>query len=124
MIKVQLDSIVNSLSALTKLSVLDLKPSILREVKKLLKKVPEETKLFEEIRMQKAKEYGILDTEKNQYVFDVEKAELFNNAIKELLLVEIELNVNKLEFSDIFDEKTKFDAKSLLDLDWLINDYH
>lgn len=118
MMKVLLHKLIDAAKSLSDLSSKNLPVSTSFKLSKVIRKVDEESKLFEEVRIKKAAELGTISEDGKMYVFSEENNKIFSDQIKALLLSEISLDVDPIPLSSLGD--IQIEPKSLVFLDWLV----
>ena len=106
----------SSAQALNDLAKLSFKATKAFELKTFLKAVEAEVKIFDETRLEKAKELGTLEGE--QYKFDEEGAKKFNEEMTALGDKDIAIDVPVITKEDLGEQSVTI--ATLAQLDWLI----
>ena len=128
MIEVKVGELVNSTNILRKLSTMELKGAVAFEVGRLVKRIEEELKLFDETRGALIQKYASRDNEgnliinptTNEYVFTTENMIEFRKELEALLDKEVELNAKKIQLQDI--SELNFTPAELIELEPLIEE--
>jgi hypothetical protein len=114
----KLGTLASSFRALAEIRALKLKAVKAFELKAFFKRVEGEVKLYDEARIEKAKEFGTLDEEKDMYAFTDENAKKFNEEMAALNDKEIAIDIPVLTPADLGDQEVSVEA--LDQLEWLI----
>ena len=108
MIKIKLDSLINSVEALQKLSQTEMKAKLAWQVTRLLKAADAEIQQFNETRMNLIKKYGekdengeIVVDEKNNCKIAEDKVSDFTKELTDLAESEVEINANMIKIDDL-----------------------
>lgn len=128
MIEVKVGELVNSTNILRKLSTMELKGAVAFEVGRLVKRIEEELKLFDETRGALIQKYAsrdeegnlIINSTTNEYVFTTENMIEFRKELEALLDKEVELNAKKIQLQDI--SELNFTPAELIELEPLIEE--
>lgn len=104
--------LLNAVNAFKELSERDISFKVGYNIAKIIKKIDVELEYFEKKRMEFLKEYGDPETFESQNIrIKEENLEKFNSKIKELMEVEIELDIKKMRLDDL--EEIKFSSKNI-----------
>ncbi len=108
MIKVKLNTLLDSLSILKELANKELKGRTAFQLGKLIKKVDEEYSLFNETREKLLNKYAAKDEngsykigENNEYTFENNNYQLFMEEISSIINTEIEIEASPIKLEDI-----------------------
>ena len=108
MIKVKIADLINGTDALRKLSEKDFKAKTAWAIARLLKAAEVEIQSFNETRMELIKKYGekdengkLITDENNNCKILPASIEAFSNELNELIMTEVEINANKIDFATL-----------------------
>lgn len=110
MIEVQVKDIVNSAEIFSALSQKKLNMRMAYQLAKIIKEVQKEFELFQETRMKLINEYAERDEdgqlrvdENNNFTIPKEKIQDFQKELNELLEMQVELQINKINLDELED---------------------
>lgn len=122
---ITLQKIIESQSGLSKLIDSKLPIKISYKVSKMINKIQPEVRVYEETRQRLVRELGQEDTETKTISVKPENLEKFQNELKKLLEVEVDLTfglTKEIEKISIQDLDISIEPKELLALDWLLTE--
>lgn len=128
MIKITNRQLENKINILRKLSDMKLPVKVSYAIAKNIKEIEKELNIFLEEKMKLIKEYALKDehgnpkVENNQYIFPSGKEDECNSKYTELLEIEIELNIRKVNAEDLINSDVEFTANELLELEFMLNE--
>lgn len=88
--------------------------------------INKELKIYEEEKMKIIKECALKDEsgnpkiENNQYVLIEDKKEVFSEKVNELLDIEVDLDVRKINVNELLNSNVDFTPSELVELDFMI----
>lgn len=99
-----------------------LKTSTNWKIMKNLKKIQEETQIFETFKAEKIKQYGKFDEEQNDYILtqDNENYAVVVSELEELLNQTVNLDIQKIKLEEI--ENVELNVQQLFKIEWMIEE--
>lgn len=126
MIEVQVKDIVNSAEIFSALSQKKLNMRMAYQLAKIIKEVQKEFELFQETRMKLIYEYAernedgqLKVDENNNFTIPKEKIQNFQKELNELLEMQVELQINKINLDEL--EDIEFTPMDLIKIEKFIN---
>ena len=116
--KLKLHQALDSVESLNILAAKNLPAVLSFKMAKVLKKISEELKMFDEIRTKKASELGKISDDGKEYIFSDENRKKFSDEVRELLLSDISIPGEQVKISELGD--IQMEPRYLALLDWLI----
>lgn len=120
MIQVKIHQLLVSVDAFQVLCSKSLSAIVSFRLSKMAKRIDEELKQFNDVRLKKAAELGTLSEDKSKYEFSAEAGILFQQEIEKMQEEEIDLPFEKVKIEDI--KSIDLEPKHFILLDWLVQE--